>query len=109
MRGCLRGAQSSDDGRSIVSESSEGIWVSACFKSGVRLWCLRRMQRREQTVWWMVKYGKNGIAKVLARDFCDLQSYCDALVDEMLNGEGCQSHIFFFLSFSLLRRLEIIK
>ena len=40
------------------------------------------MQRDEQTVWWMVEYGRDGIAKVAGRSFCSLQSYCDALVDE---------------------------
>lgn len=32
---------------------------------------------------WTVKYGRNRIAEVAWSRFCGLQSYCDALVDEV--------------------------
>ena len=78
----LAGCAVERGGEEHVTESSVRGRGVACLRSGVRLG-LRRMQRRERSRRWMAKDGRNGIAKVARSDLWGLQSYCDALVDEV--------------------------
>ena len=48
------------------------------------------MPEREQMESWVVLNGKNRIARVLGSNFGGLERYCGALVDEGVDGEGCE-------------------